>query len=40
MLVVWNICTKLGEDFYCDGIKKLVTWYNKYLDRYSDYVDK
>ncbi len=37
---VTNICTKLGKDFYCEGIEKLVTGYNKCLDRHGDYLEK
>ncbi len=34
-----NICTTLGENFYREGIEKLVTWYNKCLDKHSNYVE-
>ncbi len=31
---------KIGEDFYQERIEKLVTPYNKCLDRDTDYVEK
>ncbi len=36
ILAVTNICIKLGEDFYCEGIEKLVTGYNKGFDKFGD----
>ncbi len=40
IFAVTNICTTLGENFYCEGIEKFVTWYNRCLDRHGDYVEK
>ncbi len=31
---------KIGEDFYQEGTKKFVIRYNKYRNRYDDYVEK
>ncbi len=40
ILAATIICTKLGEDFYREGLEKVVTWYNKCLGKYDDYVQK
>ncbi len=37
--VVTNICIKLGEDFYHEVVKKLITRCNKCLDRHGDYIE-
>ncbi len=29
---------KIGEAFYGGGVEKLVTRYNKFLDKHGDYV--
>ncbi len=40
IIVVWEISSNLGRDFYCDGIEKLVPRLNKCLDRNGDYIEK